>query len=405
MTGARRLGEPRGDGERDGRADGAGDAVDDAPRGREHGLRPLPDLAAVAHEHGVRRCSRDRARWRGTAPPDGPCPAAASSAAHDCGPIADRRRHLARPRPGRPREPRGARDQRLGGRSRIGEGARDQARALFARDPVDEPRMWVEDDEAAGRVHERRVGEAQREVVGFAEQQDQVGPAEHLGERAQARVVDAARALHADGGHARRGREPAQQRPARDSAKHGPGQDQRPLGAGERGERRIGRGIAERAHLGRELRRARPERRGVLERLLEQIERQAQVHGPGAPRFGDVGPRGRGRGPAPAPSPRSRTPSSPAPPCRPGAAPGRRRGRARASRHVPTAARAASRPPCAVHSAPTALACPGPPVTSAMPHSPVRRAQASAMCTAAASWRTCTSFRPVPMAASNTGMM
>ena len=205
--------------------------------------------------------------------------------------------------------------------------------------------MWVEDDEAAGRVHERRVGEAQREVVGLAQQKDQVGPAEHLGERAQARVVDAARALHADRGHARRGREPAQQRPARDRAKRGAGQDQRPLGAGQRGERRIGRGIAERAHLGRELRRARPEDGAVLERLLEQIEREAQMHGAGTPRFGKCGPRGRGRGPALAWSPRSRTPSSPAPPCRPGAAPGRHRGRARAPRHVPTAARAASRPP------------------------------------------------------------
>jgi len=36
----------------------------------------------------------------------------------------------------------------------------------------------------------------------------------------------------------------------------------------------------------------------------------------------------------------------------------------------------------------TALACPGPPVTSATPTSPVSLAQASAICTAAASWRT-----------------
>ena len=42
----------------------------------------------------------------------------------------------------------------------------------------------------------------------------------------------------------------------------------------------------------------------------------------------------------------------------------------------------------AVYSAPTALAWPGPPVTSAMPASPVSRPCASAMCTAAASWRT-----------------
>ena len=48
---------------------------------------------------------------------------------------------------------------------------------------------------------------------------------------------------------------------------------------------------------------------------------------------------------------------------------------------------------------------PAPPLTSAMPHCPVRRPQASAMCTAAASWRTWISFRRVPSAASNSGMM
>src|SRR3954471_18230109 len=40
-----------------------------------------------------------------------------------------------------------------------------------------------------------------------------------------------------------------------------------------------------------------------------------------------------------------------------------------------------------------------------MPTSPVSRAHASAMCTAAASWRTCTSSMPASSAASKTGMM
>ena len=59
----------------------------------------------------------------------------------------------------------------------------------------------------------------------------------------------------------------------------------------------------------------------------------------------------------------------------------------------------------AVHSAAAALVKPAPPLTQTMPHCPVRRPQASAMCTAAASWRTWMSFKPVPSAASNRGMM
>ena len=116
-------------------------------------------------------------------------------------------RTSARPRPRWRWRSRGARDQRLGSaRPASATALDDQARALFARDPLDQRRIGIEDDEAAGRVHERRVGEAQREVVRLAEQHDQIGAAEHLGEGAEPRVVDAARAFHADRGHARRGR-------------------------------------------------------------------------------------------------------------------------------------------------------------------------------------------------------
>ena len=51
-------------------------------------------------------------------------------------------------------------------------------------------------------------------------------------------------------------------------------------------------------------------------------------------------------------------------------------------------------PACAVHSAAAALVKPAPPLTQAMPHWPVRRPHASAMCTAAASWRTWISLQP-----------
>ncbi len=62
-------------------------------------------------------------------------------------------------------------------------------------------------------------------------------------------------------------------------------------------------------------------------------------------------------------------------------------------------------PAIAVHSAAAALVKPAPPLTHAMPHCPVSRPHASAMCTAAASWRTWISRRRVPSAASNSGMM
>ena len=61
--------------------------------------------------------------------------------------------------------------------------------------------------------------------------------------------------------------------------------------------------------------------------------------------------------------------------------------------------------PSAVKRAPTALAWPGPPVTRAMPASPVSRPHASAMWTAAASWRTCTRSSLASSAASKIDMM
>ncbi len=78
--GRRRVGGAGGDGERDRRADGAGGAVDEAATRRQQRLRPLPDLAAVAHEDGVGVARRGRARARGTARRGAACPARARRA-------------------------------------------------------------------------------------------------------------------------------------------------------------------------------------------------------------------------------------------------------------------------------------------------------------------------------------
>ena len=89
--------------------------------------------------------------------------------------------------------------------------------------------VGIDDDEAAGRIDERRIGEAQREVVGLAEQQDQVGARQHLGKCAERGIVDAARAFHAEHRDAMRLRERfAERLPAR-SGEHGPGNDQWPV--------------------------------------------------------------------------------------------------------------------------------------------------------------------------------
>ncbi len=58
--GRRRVCGAGGDGERDRRADGAGGTVDEAAGRRQQRLRPLPDLAAVAHEDGVGVRGEDR---------------------------------------------------------------------------------------------------------------------------------------------------------------------------------------------------------------------------------------------------------------------------------------------------------------------------------------------------------
>ena len=116
----------------------------------------------------------------------------------------------------------------------------------------------------------------------LTEQQDQIGLGQHVGECAKPRVVDATWTLHPDRGHAGRGGEPAQQRVPGCGAKHGTGQDQRPLRICQRRQRNIGRGLAQRAYLGSESGCIRPQGGAVLNRLIEKIGRQTEVDGPWA---------------------------------------------------------------------------------------------------------------------------
>ena len=183
-----------------------------------------------------------------------------------------------------------------------------------------------------------------------------------------------------------------------------PGEDERALRLGQRRQDARGSLRIERLRLRRQVGGVGPERGRVLDLLLQQVERQAQVHRTRPAGAARCAPPWRDRCRAPPPARRPRRLGD------------RRRhlGLAQllegAASHLLDAGvpreqhqrRFAGQ--CRARAA-AALVKPGPPVTSAMPHWPVSRPQASAMCTAAASWRTWISLSRVPIAASNSGMM
>ena len=114
-----------------------------------------------------------------------------------------------------------------------------EAFALLALHALDHGRVGVDGDEPAGRIDERRIAEAQREIVRLAEQHDQIGLLQHLGEGAEARIVDAARAFHRHDGNAERVLELRAAAQIAGMAELRAGQDQRAAGAGQRREDRM----------------------------------------------------------------------------------------------------------------------------------------------------------------------
>src|SRR6185312_16770860 len=72
---------------------------------------------------------------------------------------------------------------------RIGEGGEDQPLAEPARRPCDKRRFGIDDDPAAARIDGGRPAEAEREVERLAEEEDEVGGGEDLGEGAERRIV------------------------------------------------------------------------------------------------------------------------------------------------------------------------------------------------------------------------
>jgi hypothetical protein len=298
---------------------------------------------------------------------------------------------------------RGHRAQGVEGRVQVGQRGGVQPVADGAPRAVDLVRLGVDLGPAGRGVQRRRLAELEREVQPLAQQQHGVGLRQHLGKGAQAGVGHAARAFHADDGHAQRGFQRGQAGAAGARQRRGAGQDQRPFGPLQARQQVARAGFGQRLR-GRHEGVGRGQRRGVG-RAFQRVAGQAQVHraGPAAAgrlhRARQVGGHRVGAGTGPG-----------------GLA--HRGGHVGLAHflegaHAALAVRAHGRttaPPGdsainAVYSADTALAWPGPPVTRATPTSPVSRAQASAMCTAAASWRVWISRIPLPSSASNTGMM
>ena len=79
--------------------------------------------------------------------------------------------------------------------------AEGEAPALLAPNALDQGLIGIDDQEAAAGIDKGRVGEAQGEVVRLANEQDQIGLAQDLGEGAQPRIVDAAWAFHRHDGN------------------------------------------------------------------------------------------------------------------------------------------------------------------------------------------------------------
>jgi hypothetical protein len=130
------------------------------------------------------------------------------------------------------------------------------------------------------------------EVERLAEQHNQVGALDDIGEGAERGIGDATRTLHDDGGCADRGFELSEQRTAAHAGQLRAGDDDGACAGRDGGEDFVGRCIIELCR--RWLCRVRPNHGTLVHSGIEQIGRQAQVHWSGparcrdADRFGDV---------------------------------------------------------------------------------------------------------------------
>jgi len=141
-------------------------------------------------------------------------------------------------------------------------------------------RRHVHDDEPAALGKGGRPAEAQREVEPLAEQQHEVGLTQAARRAAQARIVDAARALHQQGRDPGQLTQPLDVVPACRTTHGRTRDDQRTPGLAEQVERPADEHVVHRARVGGRSGR----RRRTGHASFEQVSGQAQVHGPRRPR-------------------------------------------------------------------------------------------------------------------------
>ncbi len=184
--------------------------------------------------------------------------------------------------------------RRQGRRRRMGvrDGAVDQARTLAGRGAFDELDIGIDDDEITLGVDRGRIAEFQREIERFAEEHDQIGFLQLLREGAETRIVEAARAGHADDGDVQFRFECPLRRPSPRRAQMRPDQDQGPLGSLERRQDRIGGNVRERLFFRGEIVGVRPKDRIVLDDLFQHVRGQAEMDRPGAARGRDLDGQG-----------------------------------------------------------------------------------------------------------------
>ena len=194
-----------------------------------------------------------------------------------------------------------AADQRFGRAAHVRDAAQHEPPVHFLRGALDQRGLGIDRDQPHRRIERRAAHPLGGEIERLAEQNDQVGAAHQIGECAERRIRDAARAFEDDGGRLRRGFEPRQQRASAHIGKLRRREDDRPRRRRDCGQRCVRDGIAERRHRRRP--RIRPHDRVALDALLQQVGRQAQMHRPrptrgrDADRLADIAPeRGCRRG-------------------------------------------------------------------------------------------------------------
>ena len=147
---------------------------------------------------------------------------------------------------------------------------------LFLAGARDQRLVRIDGDDADLRIVGRCGRPSGGEVERLAEQHDQVGAANEIGEGAERGVGDAARAFHDDGGHAGRGFEVFQHGAARNAGKLRAGDDERPRGAGDGVEDVVRGGGGERNMRARV--RLRPRHCALVDPRVQQVRRQADMH-------------------------------------------------------------------------------------------------------------------------------